>query len=110
MTPRFWLRITILFVLLVLLGGADAFIMWEGSSSRGVAPRLESAIAQWLLDRTVPESERKRPNPLVSSSDAADLTAGQTLYRRKCDICHAYNGSGKTEIGAGQYPRPPDLR
>ena len=30
--------------------------------------------------------------------------------RKKCEICHAYNGSGKTEIGAGQYPRPPDLR
>jgi predicted CXXCH cytochrome family protein len=96
--------------LLIVLAAAYAFITWEGSSSRGVAPRLESVIAQWLLNRTVPAHERDRPNPLTVHPDAADTAAGQALYRQKCDICHAYTGSGKTEIGAGQYPRPPDLR
>src|SRR5262249_7784706 len=32
------------------------------------------------------------------------------LYRQKCEICHAYDGSGHTEIAEGQYPHPPDLR
>jgi predicted CXXCH cytochrome family protein len=110
MTHRLRLGITLLCTVAVLLVAAYAFIMWEGSSSRGDAPRLESSIAQWLLNRTVPEHERALPNPLRANSDLADLSAGQTLYRQKCDICHAYNGSGKTEIAAGEYPRPPDLR
>lgn len=109
MTHRFRLGIVVS-GLLVLLGLAYAFLMWEGSSSRGEAPRLESVVAQWLLGRTVPTRDRQRASPLAASPDAADVAAGRALYRQKCDICHAYNGSGKTEIGAGQYPRPPDLR
>ena len=97
-------------IVFILLGTAYAFIMWEGSSSRGHAPRLESVVAQWLLNRTVPATERDRPNPLRVHPDAADVTAGRDVYRQKCEICHAYNGSGKSEIVAGQYPRAPDLR
>ena len=104
------LGVVIIGLLIVLLGGAYALVMWDGSSSRGEAPRLESTIAQWLLNRTVPTRERDRENPLRAKSDAADIGAGRALYRQKCDLCHAYDGSGKTEIGAGQYPRPPDLR
>jgi predicted CXXCH cytochrome family protein len=96
--------------LFVLLASAYALIMWEGSSSRGDAPRLESVVAQWLLNRTVPASERDLPNPLRAFPDAADVAAGRDVYRQKCEICHAYNGSGKSEIAAAQYPRAPDLR
>jgi mono/diheme cytochrome c family protein len=92
----------VLLVLCVLFGTGYATIMWEGSSSRGEAPRLESVIAQWLLHRTVPASEQNRPNPLRAHLDAADVTAGRDLYRQKCEICHAYNGGGKSEIVAGQ--------
>ena len=42
-------------------------------------------------------------NPL---GDAADITAGRDLFRQKCEVCHAYDGSGKTEIGTAEYPRP----
>jgi predicted CXXCH cytochrome family protein len=104
------LGVVIIGLLIVLLGGAYALVMWEGSSSRGEPPGLESTIAQWLLNRTVPARERERQNPLRAKSDAADIGAGRAIYQHKCDLCHAYNGSGKTEIGAGQYPRPPDLR
>jgi predicted CXXCH cytochrome family protein len=97
-------------IVFILLGMAYAFIIWEGSSSRGDAPRLESIVAQWLLSRTVPATERDRPNALRAHPDAADVTAGRDVYRQKCEICHAYNGSGKSEIVAGQYPRAPDLR
>jgi predicted CXXCH cytochrome family protein len=97
-------------IAVVLVFAGFALIVWEGSSSRGEPPRLESVIAQWLLNRTVPASERDRPNPLSTRRDPADVVAGRELYRQKCELCHGYNGSGKTEIAAGQYPRPPDLR
>jgi predicted CXXCH cytochrome family protein len=107
-----WLRrgLAVAVVLVVLLGGAYALIIWEGSSAKGDAPAIEMAVAQWLLYRTVPGHNRDTKNPLLAHVDAADVEAGHEVYRKKCEICHAYNGSGKTDIGAGQYPRPPDLR
>jgi predicted CXXCH cytochrome family protein len=102
--------VTALGILIVLTGALYAFIIWEGSSSRDNAPRLESLVAQWLLNRTVPARERDLPNPLRAHPDSSDVEAGRDVYRQKCEICHAYNGSGKTEISAGQYPRAPDLR
>jgi predicted CXXCH cytochrome family protein len=62
------------------------------------------------LYHTVPAHDRDRRNPLIAQPDSADVIAGQAVYRKKCEICHAYDGSGKTEIAAGEYPRPPDLR
>ena len=102
--------LVVIAIALVVLGSAYAFILWEGSSTRGDAPGLETSVAQWLLHRTVPAAQRSRSNPLLAHHDAADLTAGRDFFRSKCEMCHGYTGNGKTEVGAGQYPRPPDLR
>ncbi len=116
MSVHRWLRrsIAALLACLALLGALYALVVWEGSSARGRAPALESLVAQWLLHRTVPAWERERSNPLAAHPDAADAAAdaaaGQALYRSKCEICHAYDGGGRTEIASGEYPRPPDLR
>ncbi|HYM01798.1 MAG TPA: hypothetical protein VET85_02565, partial [Stellaceae bacterium] len=78
------------------------------SSARTEPPALEVAVATWLLRESVPEAQRSLKNPL--GADAADIAAGRALFREKCEGCHAYDGSGKTEIGGGEYPRPPALR
>jgi predicted CXXCH cytochrome family protein len=90
--------------------GLYALIVWEGSSAREDAPILEADIAQWLLHYTVPAGFRAMRNPLDAGAGSADVEAGHQVYVQKCEICHAYDGGGKTEIGSGQYPRPPDLR
>ena len=78
------------------------------SSARRGAPAIEVAVATWLLRESVPADDKARVNPL--GRDPADITAGQDLFRQKCEVCHGYDGGGKTEIGAGEYPRPPTLR
>src|ERR1700722_2043168 len=97
-------------VLLVLALGAYGLVMWEGSSARENAPALEASIAQRLLHYTVPGDFRVMKNPLDTSAGSADVEAGHRVYTEKCEICHAYEGGGKTEIGSGEYPRPPNLR
>src|ERR1700737_3886650 len=97
-------------VIIVLCIGLYAFIVWEGSSAREDAPILEANVAQWLLHYTVPATFRAMKNPLDAGAQSADVEAGHEVYTKKCEICHAYDGGGKTEIGSGQYPRPPDLR
>ena len=65
------------------------------------------AVATWLRRESVPAEDKARVNPVAG--DAAAIAGGQELFRQKCEVCHAYDGSGKTEIDAGQYPRPPAL-
>jgi predicted CXXCH cytochrome family protein len=62
------------------------------------------------LHQSVPDSAKSAANPLGPDPDTAAVTAGHDLFTQKCEICHAYNGGGKTEVGSGQYPRPPALR
>ncbi|MGH9809750.1 MAG: c-type cytochrome, partial [Terriglobia bacterium] len=78
------------------------------SVARNAPPAIETTVATWLLHHSVPSEDRAKVNPL--SSDAAVVAAGRDLFRQKCETCHAYDGGGRTEIGAGSYPRPPDLR
>ena len=69
---------------------------------------MEVSVATWLLRHSVPDLARRTANPI--GRDSADITAGEDLFAQKCAACHAYDGSGKTEIGSGEYPRPPALR
>jgi len=78
------------------------------SVARNKPPALETTVATWLLRHSVPADDRARQNPLAS--DAAAVAAGQVSFRQKCEGCHAYDGSGRTEIGGGSYPRPPEFR
>ena len=92
------------------LGCLYGLVVWEGSSARENAPKLEVRIAQRLLHYTVPAKARALKNPLETAYGSPDVAAGQEIYRSKCELCHAFDGSGKTQIASGQYPRPPDLR
>jgi predicted CXXCH cytochrome family protein len=101
-------------VLVVLAGVALAAAMVYRSvipglsSARREPSAIEVSVATWLLRESVPAEALAQVNPL--GGDPADIAAGRDLFRQKCEICHAYDGSGKTEIGAGDYPRPPALR
>ena len=96
-------------VALILLAGVLYERIVPGLSSARTEPSsAETAIATWLLHQSVPEAAKQRTNPL--GTDPADIAAGRDLFREKCEACHAYDGSGKTQIGGGEYPRPPALR
>jgi predicted CXXCH cytochrome family protein len=91
---------------------AVAIVYWSilpGLSSARTEPStVEVALATWLLHQSVPEDDRRRANPL--GDDPADIATGRELFRQKCESCHAYDGSGKTEIGGAEFPRAPTLR
>ncbi len=106
---RIALAVVVVLASLVLAALAVYRIVLPGlSSARPSPPDAEVLLATWLLRESVPQEARAEINPL--GKDPADVAAGQDLFRQKCAVCHAYDGSGKTEIGAGQYPRPSALR
>jgi predicted CXXCH cytochrome family protein len=111
MLRRHCIAITLsIFLAGIALAGAAAWrsVIPGLSSARREPPATEVSVATWLLHESVPAEERARINPF--GGDTAEIAAGQDLFRQKCETCHAYDGSGKTEIGAGEYPRPPALR
>jgi predicted CXXCH cytochrome family protein len=94
--------------LVLLAAAAYIFVLPGFSRARNDPSALETRIATWLLHHSVPASDAQRVNPL--GRDIAGITAGREIFRQKCESCHAYDGGGKTEIGAGTYPRPPVLK
>ena len=78
------------------------------SSARSEPPRIEVAVASWLLVHSVPDRDAHRVNPLPLTDP--DVAAGATAFQQNCAVCHGYDGSGRTQIGGNVYPRAPALR
>ena len=103
-------KITILIIavavaIVVAIGALYEWLVPGLSSARPEPGPVETEVATWLLHRSVPAEAKARTNPLAN--DPAELAAGHDLFSQKCEPCHGYDGGGKTEIGSGQYPRPP---
>src|SRR5579862_4910982 len=70
---------------------------------------LETVVAQKLVNLSIPNDVKTLNNPLDTSADGADVAAGHALYQRNCEVCHGYDGRGKTAASSGLYPPPLDL-
>jgi mono/diheme cytochrome c family protein len=95
-------------VIVVGTGAAYQRLVPGLSSARIEQGPFETKVATWLLHRSVPDEAKAHANPL--GNDPAEIAAGSELFKQRCEICHGYDGGGKTEIGSGEYPRPPALR
>jgi predicted CXXCH cytochrome family protein len=99
---------TIAILILALLAAFSFWVLPGLSVARKNPPVAEVAVATWMLRHSVPSEARHAVNPI--GKDPADIAAGKDLFTQKCETCHAYDGGGRTEIGAGAYPRPPVLK
>src|ERR1700735_5498517 len=98
-----------LIVVVVVFGVAALFkFALPGlSSARPEPPKTEIAVATWLLHHSVPAAAAERRDPL--GADPADIVAGHDLFQKNCEICHGYDGIGKTQIGGEEFPGAPVL-
>ena len=101
-----------LIVGLALLVGVAAWVGWtiktHGFSAREDPSAAETFLARHARRLAIPEGAKNLVNPLAATP--LDLAEGRDHYADHCAICHANNGSGKTEIGANMYPPAPDMR
>jgi mono/diheme cytochrome c family protein len=88
---------------------AAALLLLRGGISAKVEPAsFEKTIALELRRTGIPGSSRHLQNPITASHDV--LAEGRAHFADHCAICHANDGSGRTEMGGNLYPRAPDLR
>src|SRR6266852_4824441 len=101
----------IAFVGLILLGVA-VWLAWtlktHGFSAREKPTRFEAFLARNARSLATPTDAKKMRNPL--SPAPLDIAEGRDHFADHCAICHANNGSGKTEMGSNMYPPAPDMR
>ena len=97
-------------LLLLAFGAVYRYLAHGGMSARQTPSALESIVAQAFVRWSIPASSKRLENPLDGKSDQADIATGHALYLEKCQSCHGYDGSGKTDAGGGLFPPPISLR
>jgi len=102
--------ILIFAVFCALAGLFYRYIVSGGMRARQKPSTFETILAQKLVELSIPNEAKVLKNPLSANADGSDVAAGRELYQRNCELCHGYDGSGKTAAGGGMYPPPLDLR
>jgi len=104
-------RTLVIIVAVMLLGlvvAVAASFLHDGLSSRATPGKLETMVARKARRLALPANARLAQNPVLVSAE--ELRDARLHFADHCAICHANDGSGKSVIGDGLYPKPPDLR
>src|SRR5215468_9502478 len=92
--------------------GAGLWLAWtlrtHGFSARDKPSRFEAFLARHARSMATPAAAKKMQNPLGPTPLA--IAEGRDHFADHCAVCHANNGSGKTEMGRNMYPPAPDMR
>ena len=96
----------------ILLLAAFAWMCWfmtaHGFSAREKPTALEAALARRLRRLASPPDAGSLKNPLAPTP--LNIAEARDHFADHCAICHANDGSGKSQIGEGLYPPAPDMR
>lgn len=103
-------KFVLLLTLLILIG--VSFWWWlqlqKGFSARERPSAMEELVARCLRAWSVPRNVREMKNPAPATQE--NFLEARAHFADHCAICHANDGSGRTDIGQGLYPKPPDMR
>ena len=99
---------------IVLVAGLGAILLKQYVVSGGLRARqkpssLEASVAGKLVNWSIPKEFKGKKNPLTSGPGSSDVAAGRELYRKNCEVCHGFDGTGNTAAGNGEYPQPMNL-
>ena len=102
----------IAFAGVIVFLGAAAWGYWfltaHSFSAREKPTALEAFLARHARRIATPPGARNLKNPL--SPTPLNIAEARDHFADHCAICHANDGSGKTQISAGLYPPAPDMR
>ena len=94
---------------LMLTGvGAVLYVVQTGMSAREEPGAVETAIARGIRTLVITHLAKNLHNQVKQTTEV--VAAGRAHFADHCAVCHANDGSGKTEMGQGLWPKPPDFR
>lgn len=101
----------LLIVLVTLAGLATAALLYVRSTglvARSEPGTIEAGLARRVRSLAIPAAVSGQRNPIPRSPEG--LADGRAHYVDHCAVCHATDGSGKTDMGQGLWPKAPDMR
>lgn len=89
-------------------GGGLIYLRVHGLSARAKPSAVEVWAARHVRDLATPSSVKAAVNPVPPTEFV--LAEARDHFADHCATCHGNRGDGKTMIGDGLFPPPPDLR
>jgi mono/diheme cytochrome c family protein len=104
------LKAFLLLLGLVIVVGAIGlwYFVNRGVSAKEQPGRVEEFVARRVRSMAIARRAASLTNPVAYSADV--IADGRAHFADHCAICHANDGSGKTAIGEGLWPKAPDMR
>jgi mono/diheme cytochrome c family protein len=105
------IRVIVLCLVVIFLLGIGLLYSWissRGFSAREQPSRLEVFLARNARRLATPADAHAMTNP-VGRTELA-IAEARDHFADHCAICHANDGSGRTQINSGLYPPAPDMR
>jgi mono/diheme cytochrome c family protein len=84
------------------------FFLNSGVSAKEQPGRIEEFMARRVRNMAIGRRTAALTNPVEYSGVV--IADGRAHFADHCAICHANDGSGKTPIGSGLWPKAPDMR
>jgi mono/diheme cytochrome c family protein len=106
--PKAFLWVLLLLIVATIVSGA--FVMRRGISARKEPSAMETRVARAIRHRAIPKIDREEENPWATVATPEVMKDAREHFADHCSLCHANDGSGKTEMGQYLYPRAPDMR
>lgn len=103
---KLFIILATLFVAALL--GAFLFIQMHGFSARDKPMAIEAYLARHARLLSIPPGAKSMQSALPATP--LNIAEGRDHFADHCAVCHANNGSGKTEMGGNLYPPTPDMR
>ena len=99
----------LLLMLAVVVGSLGLwYFVSAGVSAKEQPGRLEEFVARRVRNMAIAGRARALTNPVEYSGEV--IADGRAHFADHCASCHANDGSGKTTMGQGMWPKAPDMR
>jgi mono/diheme cytochrome c family protein len=104
------LKAFLLLLGLVMVVGAIGlwYFVDSGVSAKEQPGRVEEFMARRVRNMAIARRAASLTNPVAYSAEV--IADGRAHFADHCATCHANDGSGKTAIGEGLWPKAPDMR
>src|SRR5581483_7524082 len=100
--------VTLIALTVALFAICYGFLRSEGLSARKKPGNFEYSIANRALALSIPTAAKDAKNPMRPAPGT--LTEARKYYSDNCAVCHANDGTGKTNTAKGLSPEVPDFR
>jgi mono/diheme cytochrome c family protein len=98
----------VVLTLAVLAALALVYVGTSGLTARGEPGPIEASLARAARSFAVPSDLRTMANPEPRTPEVLAEALGH--YADHCAVCHGNDGSGRTPVGQGTWPKAPDMR